>query len=276
MSRHTIAARKARKARKASPAAIVRKAIKGVKAMMDLLSSAKHIKTVVYVDKCISALVTEIRKHENKVSNALKKECYSLEGRCGDLYDQTHKWVFLAALDRCIENVSKLTTTLASVSDRYSSPTCDAIIARFYAIIARFYAIYRMTKNVEQADELENQFTRACAYFEMERERKMDEVELDWCEGWEKRHKEWEEEQEKWEEEKKQEEEQEEARVKLLLEYNCSASNAKDMSSLEAVKTQFYELYPKCNYLSVFCMNIRDMFMRTCQNAAIRLKCPTS
>jgi len=229
---------------------------------MILLSNAGNIKTVIHADKCISTLVTEIRKHENKVSKALKERCYSLEGECGVLYDHTYRRVLLAALNTCIENVSKLTTKLASVSDSYSSIT-------YNAIIARFYAIYRTMKNDKQANKLEYQFTRACAYLEMERERLMDQEwrDQDEQEEWEKRHEEW---------EKEQEEEQENAHMQLLLEYNCRVSDAKDVSSLEAVKTQFYELYLKCNFRSVFCTNIRDMFIRTCQNATDRLtECPT-
>jgi hypothetical protein len=268
MYRHTTAARKA--SATPTPTAIVRKALKSIKAIGDLLSRANNIRTVVHTRKCITTLVTTIRKHEKKVSNALKKECYTLEGECADLYDKTYRRVLLTALNTCIQNVSKLNKRLPSVSDGYSSTT-------YNALIKRFYVIYRTTKNNEQANELEYQFTRVCAYFEMERERLMDQ---EWREqdeqglvdqAWEKRHEEWEEEQEKWEQEEDQEEKQEEARVQLLLEYNCHAWDAKNMSSLEAVKTQFYELYLKCNYQSVICMNIRDMFMRTCQNTTIRL-----
>jgi hypothetical protein len=87
--------------------------------------------------------------------------------------------------------------------------------------------------------------------------------------AWEKRH-------EKWEKEEEQEEQEENARIQLLSESIRHASDAKDMSSLEVVKTQFNELFVKCNYTSVLCMNIRDMFIRTCQNATKRLtECPT-
>lgn len=259
MYRHTTTA-----ARKAS--AIVRKAIGGIKNIMELLSRAKSIWTVVHAQECTTTLFAKIRKHEKKVRKDLKEASHALKGEYRALYDRTHKRVLHTALITCRENVSTLNLRLSSVSNRYSSDT-------YNAIIERFYVIYRTTKNDEQANELEYQFTRVCAYFEMERERLMDQ---EWREqdeqglvdqAWEKRHEEWEEEQEKWE----QEEEQEEARVQLLLEYNCHAWDAKNMSSLEAVKTQFYELYLKCNYMSVICMNIRDMFIRTCQNATKRL-----
>ena len=61
------------------------------------------------------------------------------------------------------------------------------------------------------------------------------------------------------------------AKTRVLLACVRNASNAKSVNSLRAVETRFAELYVKCNYLSVYCMNIRDVFIRACHNATGRL-----
>jgi hypothetical protein len=46
-----------------------------------------------------------------------------------------------------------------------------------------------------------------------------------------------------------------------------------NMSSLRAVETRFTMLYVKCKYVSVFCTNIRDIFVHTrVTNTMIALK----
>jgi hypothetical protein len=118
-----------------------------------------------------------MRKHEKKVSNALKKECDTLEGECADLYEQTYRRVLLTALNTCVDNMSRLNLNLSFVSNRYSS--ANAIITQFHAILRE------TTTDDKQADNLEYRFTCACVDFDMEVERMMVEEELESYEGWE-------------------------------------------------------------------------------------------
>lgn len=157
MSRHSFNA-----ARNAAHKAFI-----GIKTAMKQLRVARTFRTIAHVDRCLITLFATIHKHASQLTNVLKEECYTLEGECCALYEQTYKRVLLTALNTCIKNVSRLERELQRVSETYASDT-------YNAIIARFYKIYRATKNDDQAIDLEYQFTRVCAYFEMERERLMD------------------------------------------------------------------------------------------------------
>lgn len=136
------------------------RALCALRARAKELKDVQNMKHLYHIERCITTIMSILRKHAARLPQALKNECNALEEECCVLDEQAYRRIRLTALGRYIEYVS--------CHNQFMCP--DAHNAN----IERFYVLYRPMRGDPAADELERQFIRACDRFQFERECKWD------------------------------------------------------------------------------------------------------